>query len=261
MVRETGTILQKDFMIKPQNHFFGDSFTAGDEIVDHKYVESYPPYLNFREWFESKDKSRPSLHHLSKSEYESLIKEERQNSYAGIVEGINHAESGMSLQNMCRLIVNTLESAKTKQRIFIQPSGIERWCEFVDGQWTDFNTTPPKDQHKDYYKFRVSHSTESSNFEAWQSIFLPLISYVSHHHNTLDWFIINNGTLNELIGIIDREKLQGKGVLNAVDHWRQHIINFPQVDAMDEPFYCKGGHVNQKAHKILADKISKLLVD
>lgn len=244
-----------------QNHFFGDSFTAGDEIVDHKYVRSYPPYLNFWEWSALKDKSRPSLQHLSGSEYQCLLKEQKQNSYAGIVGGINHAESGMSLQNMSRQIVNILESSKTKQRIFIQPSGIERWCEFVDGEWTDFNTTSPKDQHRDYYKFRVSHSTESSNLEAWQTTFLTLISYVDNHENTLDWYMINNGTFNELRDVPKNKKWHAQWILNVIDKWKYRIINFPQVDNMDEPFYCKGGHVNQKAHNLLAHKIHKMLVD
>ena len=40
--------------------------------------------------------------------------------------------------------------------IFIQPSGIERWCEYVEDKWIDFNTTWLSTmKHKEYHKFKM----------------------------------------------------------------------------------------------------------
>ena len=47
--------------------------------------------------------------------------------------------------------------------------------------------------------------------------------------------------------------------LNTFNELKNKTINFPQVDDMETPYFCPGGHVNQKAHNELAEEIIKVL--
>ena len=246
-------------MNKPALHFFGDSFTAGDEVVDYKFMDNYPRYYSFNDWIRLPNRERPDFSHLTDLQYQEMIKQEKQNSYAGLLKGVNHGICGASLQTMSRLIIEHLETSEDKSVIFIQPSGIERWCEYVDNKWIDFNSTGPSAEHKEYYKFKVMHSTEESNLITWHNNLLTLIAYVSNHKNTVNWWIVNNGTFNELSSLMQDKNLGDKIIKNTFSKLQEKIINFPQVDDMDKPYYCIGGHVNQLAHKELAQNIEKLL--
>jgi len=77
-------------------HFFGDSFTAGDELVDQEYIGNYPPFLTFREWTKSyPSQGRPSLAHLTDKEIGCSQKErDVKNTYAGLLNGTNHGIGG-----------------------------------------------------------------------------------------------------------------------------------------------------------------------
>ena len=55
------------------------------------------------------------------------------------------------------------------------------------------------------------------------------------------------------------ERADADMFLNTFDELRNRTINFPQVDDMEEPYFCPGGHVNQKAHNELAERIIKVL--
>jgi hypothetical protein len=46
---------------------------------------------------------------------------------------------------------------------------------------------------------------------------------------------------------------------NTLLNIKEKTINFPQVDDIDAPYFCPGGHVNQQAHQELADRIRKIL--
>ena len=41
--------------------------------------------------------------------------------------------------------------------------------------------------------------------------------------------------------------------------YEEKTINFPQVDDMEYPYFCIGGHVNIEAHRKLAEIIKKKL--
>jgi hypothetical protein len=259
VVRQTGAILQEDIVMAHYLNFFGDSFTAGDELMDWKYVENYPPYKNFREWsrLSAHERQRPTLDHVDQKK---LREEEQQYSYAGLLGGINHGVSGSSMQSIQRRVIHYLENTDQKSIIFIQPTGIERWCEYVNNKWVDFiSDSEIGEEYMEYYKFRLSHSTQESNLLLWYNCVLTLIAYVKSHHNTVDWWIINNGTFNEIQSIMKQEKIYSKMITDTFKNLKEKTINFPQVDNMEHPYFCIGGHVNTEAHKELAQKIKKKL--
>ena len=247
-------------MDKPVLHFFGDSFTAGDEVVDYKFIDNYPRYLSYNELIKLPNRVRPEFSHLTDLQYQDMLNQEKQNSYAGLLQGVNHGISGTSLQTMSRLIIEHLETTETKSVIFIQPSGIERWCEYVEDKWIDFNTTWLSTmKHKEYHKFKMLNNTQESNLITWHNELLTLTSYVANHKNTADWWIVNNGTFNELSSLMQDKNIGDKIIKNTFSRLKEKMINFPQVDDMDTPYYCIGGHANQLAHKELAQNIKKLL--
>jgi hypothetical protein len=167
-------------------HFFGDSFTAGDELLDYQYYDNYPAYCNYNEllkltWCEENPKIWEKL---TNQEYKEHIIKQKQKSYAGIVGGTNHGTSGTSLQSMSRNIISLLENTDKKTIIFLQPTGIERWCEYVNGKWKDFTPlSSTKDNELDYFKFKISHNTDYSNLVTWYNTFITLISYIKNHKN------------------------------------------------------------------------------
>jgi hypothetical protein len=240
-------------------HFFGDSFTAGAELVDWKYVDNYPTYKNFQEWnkLSTHERERPILNHVDKK---TLHEEERQQSYAGLLGGVNHGVGGSSMQSIQRCVIHHLENTDHKSIIFIQPTGIERWCEYVDNKWVDFiSDIEVCDEHKQYYRFRLSHSTQKSNLLLWYNCVLTLFAYVKSHHNTADWWIINNGIFNEIESLLKQEKTSNKMITHSLKNLKEKIINFPHIDNTEHPYFCVGGHVNAEAHKELAQIIKKKL--
>lgn len=288
MVCKIGRILQEGVVMRHDLHFFGDSFTAGDELMDWKYVENYPAYTNFWEWARIQNElyerykhgnkrisddhpggvgidadcggGRPSLAHLDKKKLSLLRMEERQQSYAGRLGGINHAISGCSMQTIARLVIDHLENTNEKCIVIIQPTSIERWCEFVNNQWIDFNSGhSPTGQTEQYYKFRVANSTFFSNLILWYNCVLTLVAYVRSHRNTADWWLINNGTFNVIQSNIEQEKFSNKMIKNTMEELKEKTINFPHVDDMEHPYFCAGGHVNIEAHEKLAREIEKRL--
>lgn len=239
-------------------HFFGDSFTAGDELVDWQYVENYPPYTSFWNLQEPSKRKRPPLDHLDKKQLVDLSITEKKQSYAGLLGGVNHGISGCSMQTIARHVIEHLEHTNNKSIIFIQPTDIYRWCEFVNGKWTDFNSTYiPTDDTIAYYKFRLAHSTDFSNLVLWYNCLITLIGYVRSHHNTADWWLVNNGVFNSIESLTEDKKISN--MINTIKKFREKMINFPQVDDMDYPYYCVGGHVNNEAHNELAERIKKKL--
>ena len=240
-------------------HFFGDSFTAGDELVDWKYDDNYPTYKKFWEWSKlpAHERNRPTLNHVDRKK---LREEERQNSYAGLLGGINHGVSGSSMQSIQRRVIHHLENTDQKSIIFIQPTGIERWCEYVDDKWVDFiSDNEVSEEYTEYYKFRLSHSTVESNLLLWHNCVLTLIAYVKSHHNTVDWWVINNGTFNGIQYMMTQAKISNEMVVHTIKKLKEKTINFPHVDNMELPYFCIGGHANTEAHKELAQKIEKKL--
>jgi len=144
--------------------------------------------------------------------------------------------------------------------VIIQPTSIERWCEFVNNQWIDFNSGhSPTGQTKQYYKFRVANSTFFSNLILWYNCVLTLVAYVRSHRNTADWWLINNGTFNVIQSNIEQEKFSNKMIKNTMEELKEKTINFPHVDDMENPYFCAGGHVNIEAHEKLAREIEKRL--
>ena len=102
------------------------------------------------------------------------------------------------------------------------------------------------------------HSTEESNLITWHNNLLTLIAYVSNHKNTVNWWIVNSGTFNELSSLMQDKNLGDKIIKSTFSKLQEKIINFPQVDDMDKPYYFLGGHVNQLAHTELSQNIEKL---
>jgi len=260
MVQKTGTILQTNFMTNI--HCFGDSFTAGNEIVDYKYFENYPKFLNFDNWSKQKDskKVRPLLDSLNSNKMNALLKEEKTKSYPGLLSANNHSVGGSSLQSIARKVIEYLENTQNKKNIILlQPTGFERWCDFVDGKWQDFISDVPSYQYQDYFKFKVSQSTELSNLILWYNTFLPLVAYIQNHKKTADWWIIDNGIFNQIKNLVLQKKFKVPYIIRSLSNLKEKTINFPQVDDTETNYYCPGGHVNDKAHFVLANKIRKKL--
>ena len=249
-------------------HFFGDSFTAGDELVDQEYIGNYPPFLTFCEWKKSyPSQGRPSLAHLTDKEMAVLKKKEREKSYAGLLNGNNHGIGGTSIQSIARRVIQHLEETDEKCVIFIQPPDTARWSDYVDGMWVDFGAHGvtstydfnPNANYNDYHKFKIIHNTDFSNLVRWYNTLIPLIAYIKNHKNTVDWWLINHGVFNFIPSWIKDNGLKDLPMMNFMDSVKNRIINFPQVDDQNYPYFHLGGHVNQYAHELLAKKLQMLL--
>ena len=262
-IDKRSNVIYNTLMNDYQLHFFGDSFTAGDELLDYQHYDNYPAYCNYNEllkltWSETNPKIWEKL---TEQEYKEHIIKQKQKSYAGIVGGTNHGTSGTSLQSMLRNIISLLENTDKKIIIFLQPTGIERWCEYVNGKWKDFVVSSKYSDNgydQDYFKFKISHNTDYSNLVTWYNTFITLISYIKNHKNIINWYLINNGTFNFLTSLIKDNNFDIM-FLNTFNELKNKTINFPQVDDMETPYFCPGGHVNQKAHNELAERIIKVL--
>jgi hypothetical protein len=253
-----------------QLHFFGDSFTAGDELLDYQHYDNYPTPYNYNELKKQDYYTRnPRIwEKLTKQEYSQHITEQKQKSYAGILGGTNHGISGTSLQSIARDIIFYLENTDKESIIFLQPTGIERWCEYINGEWKDFvaNATYEGDENK-YFKFKVTHNTDYSSLVIWYNTFITLVSYIKNHKNTMNWYLINNGTFNSLRLLIKsfvdkkyqiiKENNFDNTFLNTFYELKNKTINFPQIDNTEAPYFCPGGHVNQQAHNQLAEEITR----
>ena len=251
-------------MTNYQLHFFGDSFTAGDELLDYQHYDDYPAPCNKENLIKQNYYTRnPQIwEKLTEQEYEKLLVKQRQKSYAGIL-GTNHGISGTSLQSIARDIVFYLENTDKESIIFLQTPGIERWCEYINGKWKYFsaNSTYEGDENK-YFKFKVTHNTDYSKLVTWYNTFITLVSYIKNHKNTANWYLINNGTINNTISLIKESNFkqwEKNTFLNTFNELKNKTINFPQVDNTEAPYFCPGGHVNQKAHNELAERIIKVL--
>jgi hypothetical protein len=245
-------------MIKYPLHCFGDSFTCGTELVDYKYVQNYPSYLGYNDWSKlpASQRQRPPI---DQSNIKKIEMEEHQNSYVGLLGGVNHGIAGCSLQTIQRLVIDHLEHSRSKNIIVIQPTGIERWSEYVHDKWKDYiggvMSQDAGDLEKQYLRFRLSNSTQFSNLLLWHNCLLTLIEYVKSHRNTADYWIINNGSFNEITTLLGPSKISDPMLQNTLTYLKDKTINFPQVEDMQYPYFCIGGHVNIEAHKELAQRL------
>jgi hypothetical protein len=254
-------------MIDKKLVFFGDSFTAGDEILDYQCVPNYPSYKNHYELLALQEKEfqyakRPDLSlYLDSEQLKKHKMRERKNSYAGLL-GENKAKSGMSLQSMARNIVDYLENSESQCIIFLQPSGMERWSDFVNGEWVEFighDWWKVDPSSKDYFKFRLANSTEQSNMITWFVTFMTLTSYIKTHQKVNNWFLIDCGIFKNIAQLITYNgwsNIYTKGI----DSYKDKIIAFPHVDDLENSYFCPGGHVNMDAHMQLVDRIKQKIL-
>jgi hypothetical protein len=243
---------------------FGDSFTAGSELVDAEYVENYPDPISFWDWAKKHPNTdRPSLAHLSTQQMTELEAKEKNRSYAGLIGGTNLGVGGTSIQSICRQVVQVLEDTSDKCIITIQPPEIGRWCDFVDGQWVDFlpyGVNKNLDVDYDaYHKFKITHNTDHSNLVRWYSVMFPLISYIENHNNVVKWLLVDSGVFRKIPDMIKNDGISDKAIINLMDKVKDKIVKFPQVEDQDSPYFLPGGHVNQEAHNILAKRLQNLL--
>ena len=264
MVFKVRRILQTDSIMKYPIYCFGDSFTAGNELVDADYVENYPEPISFWEWLKKHPNTeRPSLSHLSTDQLKELELKEKKNSYAGLIGATNLGVGGNSIQSVCRQVVQLLEDSSDKCIIIIQPPEIGRWTDFVNGQWVDFlpygiNKKLDVD-YEAYHKFKITHNTDHSNLVRWYCVMVPLISYLENHNNVVKWLLVDTGIFNLIPDMIKNKGITDKAIINLMDKIKDKIVRFPQVEDQNYPYFLPGGHVNQYAHDLVAKKLQSLI--
>ena len=244
---------------------FGDSFTAGDELVDFEYVDDYPEPIGYWDWAKKHPNTgRPSLTHLSADQMAELKEKEKSRSYAGLIGGTNLGVGGTSIHSICRQVIQLLEESSDQCIIIIQPPEIGRWSDFVKGQWVDFlpyggTNFATEVDYEAYHKFKIIHNTDYSNLVRWYNVMVPLISYIENHNNVAKWLLVDSGVFAQIPDLIKKEGIKDKAIINLMDKVKDKIVRFPQVEDQNFPYHLPGGHVNQEAHSILANRLQNLL--
>lgn len=254
--------------------FFGDSFTAGEELIDYKFYNNYPSRVSFFELQQDvnkvwKQKNKSVREILSKERFEKLQWEQKLHTYAhklSIMVGFpydNLAVGGVGLARCHHELINYVNSyPERKLTVFIQPPSYKRWLEFVDNKWKNYIITnePQSLLEKDYFKFKIINNTEHSRFIEWYITLQSIYDFCENAENIQKFYFINYGIFNEIAGKKENENDNFvKGYEKLYKKIKTKLFHFPHTLDLDKPNFLPYGHVAEENHEQLAIAIKEEL--
>ena len=250
--------------------FFGDSFTAGEELLDHKFYPEYPTPVSLldldseyiKKW---KKEYKPLWQLKTKNELENIVKEQKKHSYAHKlaelcnIEYENFAISGSSIQKIRYLLTTEVQKNNNSNlTVFVQPTGAERWMEYIDDQWMDFIVgNEYHDDIKEYFKFKILSNNDYSRFCVWLLEMQAMYDFCSNNDKIKDFYFVNNGTFNSIASIQYQDLLTTYSTL--ISNINQRLFHFPHTKNNEEKVFLPFGHVTEKVHEQLAIDIHNIL--
>jgi hypothetical protein len=252
--------------------FFGDSFTAGEELLDYKFYNNYPSPVSFFELQQDvnkgwKQKNKSVREILSKERFEKLQCEQKLHSYAHKLSnkmGIpydNLAVGGIGLSRCHHELINYVNRfPERKLTVFIQPPSYKRWLEFVDNKWKNYIITyePQSLLEKDYFKFKIINNTEHSRFIEWYITLQSIYDFCQNAENIQEIFFINYGIFNEITGKKENDNFV-KGYEKLYKKIKTKLFHFPHTLDLHKPNFLPYGHVVEENHEQLAIAIKEEL--
>lgn len=250
--------------------FFGDSFTAGEELLDYQFYTEYPSTVSYadlnsesiKNW---KKKHKPLRQLKTKNELDQIFEEQKKYSYAHKLAKLcnseykNFAVCGSSLQKIRYLLTTEIQkNSNLNLTVFIQPSTPERWMEYVNNKWTDFIVgNEYHNEIKEYFKFKILSNTDYSRFCIWLLELQAIYDFCTNNYKIKNFYFINNGVFD----YIESNKNQFQELLTIyellVSKINKKLFHFPHTKNIEEKSFLPYGHVKEEIHKDLAIEIYK----
>jgi hypothetical protein len=240
--------------MKNNIHFFGCSYTAGDELSDHKYFPWKSECKTKDEYYQ---KRNDYIHIYPNFNYLQYQEDNKAMAYPSILNGINHAENGASLKTNILKIVQLINSDTPVDAIYLQLPPFPRELYITnEGEITSlmFNELPGKDVTLlPYIKEKVlSHN--DINFAVNDILDLILFDAFVKSKN------INFGIISFGIELFTR-----RSVLSANDSFKFLNTELDKLEMIDFLKSKKntyiGGHLTLESHQYLAQVIKQHLFD
>ena len=252
--------------------FFGDSFTAGAELLDYQFYDNYPSPVSFadlqsehmKDW---RNKNKLLQQIKNKSEFDQIWKRQKLYAYPRKLAELcgrkykDLSMGGSSLQRIKYLLTTEVhQNREPRLTIFIQPPPPERWMEYVQDKWIDFivgHQYSNKFQSLDiesYFQFKVIANTEYSRFCNWLLDLQAIYDFCANNKKIKNFYFINNGIFNR----INKEKgvYKDKDLVHIYDSLiskiDEKIFHFPHTKNLQGLNFLPWGHVTEDNHRELA---------
>lgn len=262
----------------------GDSFTAGSELVDHKYYKDFPGYTTamanqpgnpHNEWYRKK----PWLHRVvgghKSPAYQTVLDEEKSLTYAnqlGDILGwpvVNQGVGGCSLDTIVRNLTVYLDTITEPHVVFLQPTSSNRWCQYYEKTWRDFIAGNPENnvsrEFESWMKLKVLLEDDYSWAMRWWLNLKSAVAQLKANKFVKDFYIVESGNIRWT-----RTHILQNPEMYATDNLGPRIVRFIEEEInpcrLDFPYnanesvICPGGHFNHIVHRRLAEKISPTLL-
>ena len=269
---------------------FGDSFSAGAELTDETEVPNWPGYFDGPPHLRTQQSQTEVEKWQSKYWFPwlreqygdpelmaAMVAKEKSLTYANKIAEIlnwtinNHANSGSSMYNITRNIIEKRFANNFKDSIiFYQPTSIDRFCQYIDGGWTDIvfsnikNHTVQGIEFHNFCKSKISFENTYSLCIDWYKEFYSSLSLLQTS-NCKAWYIVDVGFIN-LMDMSIRE-YHNKEHLSELMRYRMDLellrprfLNLGRsVQLLNaEGFtltHCPRGHFSPKVHDHFAEVV------
>lgn len=246
--------------------FFGDSFTAGVELLDHLHYKDYPNPVSFSELQSDQLVSWRSKNKRFNKTDTILWEEQKNSSYAQKLANLmqvpyrNMAVGGSSLQSMRYLLTKSLAGLHAPVTVFVQPTMPGRWMDYYDNQWKDFlpgNTY--EGEALVYFKSKITNNTDTSWFITWLLELQAIFDYCNTADLIENFYFVNSGVFN----YVESNKQNFKDMLlvyeSLTNKLKDRTFHFPHTKDLEAKNFLPWGHVIEKNHAQLAIDIHRVL--
>jgi len=251
--------------------FFGDSFTAGVELLDYQFYNDYPAPMSYEDkksqHMENWRKNNKPLRQIkTKEEIDQIWEKQKLHTYAHKLAELcgikykNCSVGGASLQKIRYLLVKeTSMNCDSDLTVFIQTTTPTRWMEYVNKEWLDFivGNAYSEEITENYFKFKVASNTDYSMFCVWLLEIHAIYDFCTNNNKIKNFYFINSGVFN----YIDRNKNTFEDLVDTYESLMPKIVkktfHFPHTKNMQELNFLPWGHVKEDNHKELAIEIYK----
>lgn len=241
--------------MKKYNHFFGCSFTAGDEAADNIY---FPWAAECRDPTEYQNKKNKLF---EEKQVDLLAYRESCKKYAypsflndDLNESFNHAECGASLSaNVYKILKLVEDESIKKDVIFLQVPPPGRIHYFENESVFSFPLGFNGRNYTEFDSFRLNYL---KHFDPVREDFLDiqlllLLSYYLEE-KSIKYFLIDLNS--ELSGRLEALSRYFLWMVNLFKCKVNNLIKMPILQVSPLP-RCIGGHFTEESHKIIANII------
>jgi hypothetical protein len=244
-------------------HFYGCSFTAGDELSDHEYPELANHTTQETYW-----PARLEFLDHQQQHYEYLEKN-KQKAYPAKVaakdfETINFAQNGASLEEMIYTIIMNLSQVPEVKpdAVFLQIPTMHREAVFFDRHpyiaTIRYTNLVPKEMNDSKY-----HDYMTSRIMAFTDVHFAISDLLKLY--SLKCFLDSKNIPFYLIEMMDELQIRYSFIKsNLYNHITDKlkiipILNIAPIVSTTENSVCLAGHFTEKIHEIISNKIVELL--